>query len=327
MRLSLRLVAAAVLAAPLAAQAAAPAPANPAKAENPLVAARKALNEVGDMNYQARTLNDVINDIKEKTKVPVLLDNSVYNFGLDPNQPTVNVNLKQVKLKNGLEKVLAPYNLKFGLTKDGLYISTEDGLTTRQLRQRVSVDCDGTEFAAAIKELAAETGANIVVDPRLKDKAKAAVTLKLDDVPLETAVRLMAEVTDLRAVRSSNVLFVTLPEKAKDFRDDGPTNPAGPNPFFPGGVPVPGVIGGFGGFGGGAVFPINPPPVPVDPVAVPDTPVQEPAKVDPPKPPAKEPAKGDPAPPPPAQATPPAPGGATPPAAPQPPPPPPVEKK
>jgi hypothetical protein len=315
MRLSLRLVAVAVLAAaPLAAQAAAPAPANPAKAENPLVAARKALNEVGDMNYQGRSLNDVINDIKEKTKVPVILDNSVYNFGLDPNQPTVNVNLKQVKLKDGLAKVLAPYNLKFGLTKDGLYISTEDGVTTRQLRQRVSLDCDGTEFAAAIKELASETGANIVVDPRLKDKAKAAVTLKLDDVPLETAVRLMAEVSDLRAVRSSNVLFVTLPEKAKDFRDDGPTTPGQINPFFPN-VPVPGVIGGFGGFGG-AVFPVNPPPV-----AVPDMPAQDlPAKVEAPaKEPVKEPAKGDPAPP--AKAAPPAPGGATPPAPPQPPPP------
>src|SRR5436190_15508973 len=122
MRFSFRLVAVALLAVPLAAQAAAPAPANPAKAENPLVVARKALNEVGDMTYQARSLNDVINDLKEKTKVPVILDNSVYNFGLDPNQPTVNVTLKQVKLKDGLEKVLAPYNLRFGLTKDGLYI-------------------------------------------------------------------------------------------------------------------------------------------------------------------------------------------------------------
>ena len=119
-----------------------------------------------------------------------------------------------------------------------------------QLRQRVSVDCDGTAFAAAAKQLAADTGANVVVDPRLGDKANKAVTLKLDDVPLETAVRLLAEVADLRAVRMSNVLFVTTPEKAKALRKDGdaPTSPSPLNPFFPGGgVPVPGVIGGPAG--------------------------------------------------------------------------------
>ena len=72
-----------------------------------MAAARKALDEVGDMNYQARSLNDVISDLKDKAKVPVTIDNTVYNFGLDPNQPTVNVNLKQVKLRDGLNAVLA----------------------------------------------------------------------------------------------------------------------------------------------------------------------------------------------------------------------------
>lgn len=260
MRVTLRLLAVAVLAAPLAAQAA-PVPANPAKADNPMAAARKALDEVGDMNYQARTLNDVITDLKEKSKIAVVLDNSVYQFGLDPNQPTVNVNLKGVKLKDGLRKVLEPYNLKFALTQDGLYISSEEGVITRQLRQRVSVDCDGTEFAAAVKQLAADTGANLVVDPRFADKAKKAVTLKLDDVPLESAVRLLAEVADLRAVRTNNVLWVTTPEKAKDFRDDGPTSPSPLNPFFGGGgIAVPGVIGGFGGVALPAPVPDPAPP-------------------------------------------------------------------
>ncbi len=282
MRVTLRrLIAVAVFAAvPLATYAAAPAPATPAKADNPMAAVRKALDEVGDMNYQARTLNDVITDLKEKSKIPVILDNQVYNFGLDPNQPTVNVNLKQVKLKDGLKAALAPYNLKFGLTQDGLFISTEDGVITRQLRQRVSVDCDGTEFSAAVKQLATDTGVNVVVDPRLGDKAKKAVTLKLDDVPLETAVRLLAEVIDLRAVRSSNVLFITTLEKAKDFRDDGPTTPAGANPIFPGGgpVPLPGLIGPggvIGGIGGVQIVPAPAPPA-VETAPAPNPPAQAP---------------------------------------------------
>ena len=276
MRVTLRrLFAVAVFAASLAtgaplATAAAPTPANPAKGDNPMASARKALDEVGDMAYQARTLNDVINDLKEKTKVPVILDQAVFQFGLDPNQPVVNVNLKQVKLKDGLKAILAPYNLKFGLTSDGLFISTEDGVISRQLRQRVSVDCDGTAFAAAAKQLAIDTGANVVVDPRLGDKANKAVNLKLDDVPLETAVRLLAEVADLRAVRMNNVLFVTTHERAEKLRPDadGPTNTSPLNPVFPnGGPPLPGVIGGFGGVQL-VPAPANPPPA-VDPPAPP----------------------------------------------------------
>jgi type II secretory pathway component GspD/PulD (secretin) len=287
MRVTLRrLLAVAVLAAvPLAARAEAPTPPTPGKADT-LAAARKALDEAGDMNYQGRSLADVIDDLKAKTKVPVVIDAMVYNFGLDPSQPTVNVNLKGVKLRDGLTAVLSPYNLKFGLTRDGLFISTEEGVITRQLRQRVSLDCDGTEFAAAARQLAADTGANVVVDPRLGDRAKAAVTLKLDDVPLETAVRLLAEVADLRAVRMSNVLFVTTPEKAKGLREDadGPTQPAPANPFFPGGginpLPAPGVIGGFGGV---QILPAGPAAAgPDTPVQAPPVPPEKPAPANPP---------------------------------------------
>jgi hypothetical protein len=294
MRVTLhRLFAAALLATtPLLASTeaggAAPVPGAPNnKTENAMAAARKALDEVGDMNYQARSLTDVINDVKQKTKVPVVLDNQVFQFGLDPNQPVVTVNLKQVKLRDGLKAALAPYNLKFGLTAEGVYISTEEGVITRQLRQRVSVDCDGTTFARAARQLALDTGANVVVDPRLGKLADKPITLKLDDVPLETAIRLLAEVADLRAVRSSNVLFVTSHDKVKErgLTDDGPTNPSPLSPFFPavgGGFnPPPGVIGG-GIFVPGGIAPpvpaieVAPLPDPATPPAAPEKPAQAP---------------------------------------------------
>ena len=271
-----RLIPAVVLVLSPAAQGAAPVPSAPARAktENAMASARKALDEVGDMNYQARSLNDVIADIKQKTRVPVLLDNAVFQFGLDPNQPLVTVNLKQVKLRDGLKSALAPLNLKFGLTAEGVFISTEEGVIARQMRQRVSIDCDDTSFATAARQLAADTGANVVVDPRLGDRAKKAVTLKLDDVPLETAIRLLAEVADLRAVRMSNVLFVTGADKVKEkgLADEGPTPPGPGGPFFPGGVAQPAVIGGAaaGIFvpGGG----IAPPAVEAPPPAAEPTP-------------------------------------------------------
>jgi hypothetical protein len=306
MRVTLhRLFAAALLAttpfvATVGVRAAAPVPAAPkSKTENAMAAARKALDEVGDMNYQSRSLTDIINDVKQKTKVPVVLDNQVFQFGLDPNQPVVTVNLKQVKLRDGLKAALAPYNLKFGLTAEGVYISTEEGVITRQLRQRVSVDCDGTTFATAMKQLALDTGANVVVDPRLGKLADKPITLKLEDVPLETAIRLLSEVADLRAVRSSNVLFVTSHDKVKErgLTDDGPTNPSPLSPFFPmvgGGFnPPPGVIGG-GIFVPGGVAPpaVEAAPLPdpaTPPVAVPDKLAEKPAQAPPPPPVEKKP--------------------------------------
>ena len=245
-----RAFAVAVLVGSASSAFAAPVPVAPAKADDAMATARKVLDEVGDFSYQGRSLNDIIADLKERVKITILLDQTVMQFGLDPNMPTVTVNQKQVKLRDGLKAILAPYNLKFGLVKEGLYISTEEGLIARQLRQRVSVDCDGTPFAVAAKQLASDTGANLVIDPRLKEKANAAVTLKLEDVPLETAVRLLAEVADLRAVRMSNVLFVTTPERAEKLRPDadGPVQPAPANPFFGGGLnPPPIQAFGFGG--------------------------------------------------------------------------------
>jgi hypothetical protein len=278
-----------------AAPVAAPAPA-PAKTDTPMSLARKALDEVGDVNYQGRALQEVITDLKEKTKAPIILDTMLLQFGLDPSQATVNVNLRQIKLRDGLKNILAPYNLKFGLTAEGLFISTEDGVITRQLRQRVTLDCDGTAFGVAAKQLAADTGANVVVDPRLGEKANKGVNLKLDDVPLETAIRLLAEVADLHAVRMSNVLFVTTPERAEKLRPDadGPTTPSPINPLFP-----PGGAGALnlGGMGiGGVVFPGG--LVPANPCPVP--PANPPPANTAPPPPAANPAPANPVPPPPA---------------------------
>jgi hypothetical protein len=58
----------------------------------------------------------------------------------------------------------------------------------------------------------------LLVDPRVSKEAQSPVTLQLDDVPLETAVRLMAEVSGLKAVRMGNVLFVTNKANAAELR-------------------------------------------------------------------------------------------------------------
>ena len=189
--------------------------------------------------------------VKARTRVDVVLDQTtLMAAGIDPNSPTIAANARDVKLRDGYAAALAPLGLRLGTVGGTIVISTDDGLTAKQMRQRVSL-APGSA-GAVLADLAARTGANIVLDPRQKKQlGEAACDLTLSDVTLETAVRLAAEVSGFRAVRMGNVLFVTSNERAEKLRPDadGPTvtthpmpgnqsveNRVGPEPASPGGT-------------------------------------------------------------------------------------------
>ena len=84
-------------------------------------------------------------------------------------------------------------------------------------------------LAAALRQLGRETAANVVLDGRAEKEAETEVTLQLEDVPLETAVRLLSEMAGLKPVRVGNTLFVTRKELAAAMRNDpdfAPPTPA-----------------------------------------------------------------------------------------------------
>src|SRR2546423_9425791 len=112
---------------------------------------------------------------------------------IDPNGAVVNLKLKDAKIRTALRSALNPYNLSYAIIGDTVVITTEDMAVLRQMKQRVSVDYENVQLGTALKKLAKETGTSIVVDNRSTKEAEAAITLQLDDVPLETAVRLAAE--------------------------------------------------------------------------------------------------------------------------------------
>lgn len=217
---------------------AAPAP-NP---DRPAVRAKQALDQTADVVLEGKTLNELVGWFRGRTGLDVQLDPvAVAAAGLDPDAPAFTVKHRGTTYRQGLRAALAPHDLRAGLVGSTLVISSDDGLTARQMRQRTTLS--GGPLAKVLSDLAGETGANVVLDPRVRAKAaEAAVELSLDDVPLETAVRLAAEVAGYRAVRLGNVLFVTTDERADKLRPDadGPTPP-----LYPAG-PVPGLAGGAG---------------------------------------------------------------------------------
>src|SRR5438105_4858356 len=77
-----------------------------------------------------------------------------------------------------------------------------------------------TKEESPAQKLAKETATNLVIDPRMAKEAQATVSVELDEVPLESAVRLLAEMAGLKPVRLGNVLFVTSKTAAVSLRAD-----------------------------------------------------------------------------------------------------------
>jgi hypothetical protein len=70
---------------------------------------------------------------------------------------------------------------------------------------------------AALKELSEASGHNILLDKRLGPKAEVPVTLQMTNAPLDTVVRLLADMSDLDTVFLDNVIYVTTKENAAEW--------------------------------------------------------------------------------------------------------------
>jgi hypothetical protein len=278
----------ACLVAPAFVSAAPAAPEKDDKIVNPLEKLRKDLDKTITIKIEKQPLSLAIDMLREKTRVNFVLDSLTIQqqLGFSPDQPPapVDVDFKDVKVRNVLRAILAPYGLSYAAISDTVVITTEDMAMLRQLRQRVNVDLSKVEFTSALKQLARDTATNLILDARAEKDASAKVSLQLEDVPLETAVRLLAEMAGLKPVRVGNVLFVTKKETANELRGDPdlvqPIQPGQPNP--------PGVFPPIG------VAP-NPPPVIIgpQPTAPSVAPIVDPDKPADPKPPDDKP-KADP---------------------------------
>lgn len=260
-------------------------------ADSPAEKVRKDLEKPVTVDLAEQPLNLAMNQLRETTKVNIVVDRNTLNqMGIDPDSLPVTENLKDVKLRTALRQILAKHNLSFAVVGDSVLVSTDDMCMHRQMRQRVQVDFEKAELATALRKLAKETGTNVLIDPKVVKEAATPVTMQLDDVPYEMAVKLMTEMAGLKAIRLGNVLFVCSKEKAAEMRQDPDfaPNPNGPNGPFPPGIEFPGgprFFPGGAGIGGGVqILPgVVPAPngipapnaVPIDP-AVP-APAQPPA--------------------------------------------------
>jgi hypothetical protein len=225
----------------------------PAKDLTPAETARKALDQKVTLDFVGQSLQEVIDHLREKTKVNFVLENPAFGMmpgpggfpggGLPggpplPGGPAGQLHLKITdgKLRQAVRSLLNQfhqYRLTYVILADRVAILPESQATARQLQQRVTLDLNRTPLRDALRQLQRETGANLIIDPAVSKQAQAAVTLQLDDTTLETGVRLATELAGLKAVPIGNVLFVTTEEKADKLRREGTSrNPSGPGGIY-----------------------------------------------------------------------------------------------
>lgn len=201
------------------------APADPkTDAPTPFEKVRKDLNRFITIKIDKQPLSAAIDALREKSKINIVLDSLTIQqqLGFTPDQPPtpVDVDFKDVPVRSVLREVLDPYGLTFIVIGDAVIVTTDEMAMMRQLRQRVNVDMDKVELATALRRMARDAGVNVILDSRIEKDALAKVSLQLEDVPLDTAVRLLAEMANLKPVRVGNVLFVTSKENANEMRND-----------------------------------------------------------------------------------------------------------
>ncbi len=219
-------------------------PAKPTPAE----AARKALAQKVTLDFAGNSLEEILNQLRERTKVNFILETNADMMpppgGGLPGQ--IVFKTTGIPLRKALQSFLRPYQLTYVVLADGVLIAPEQHAVRRQLAQRVDLDLRSTPLHTALKRLARETGASIVTDPAVPWDSIERITLELQDVSLETAVRLLAEIAGFKSVRLGEVLFVTTEAKGakllKENAQDRRPEDRRPHPFF--GLPGGGLPGG-----------------------------------------------------------------------------------
>ena len=206
-------------------------------------AIRKALDEPISLEVGDQPLLAVLAQLSDLGKVPIILYRNAFQMmGMEVTEASVTLRAKEMKLKTAIRTVAGQHGLSFAVVGDHVLVSSEDVVCQRQLRQRVSIDFNEVPFTKALADLSRSTATNLVVDPRVSKKvAQTTVSLKLDDVPLETVVRILTEMAGLKPARMGNVLFVTSEDRADRLKDeDRPGVPGDfPRVVMPG-MPAPG---------------------------------------------------------------------------------------
>jgi hypothetical protein len=231
-------------------------------------------------DIEGRPLTDALQGIAEQANMSVVVDARA----ADKAKTAVTASFVNLPLDTAVRILADMAGLKSALNDNNvIYVSTEE----RNVAARASGESAGAVLTASgrllnpaqsalfaavqtasfdkrplqevLQELLKPTDMKLVVDAvRVGDKAKTAVTANLEGSTTEAAIRLLADMADLRPVIYDNVVYLTTKENANGFikanKSDGTIVPSaglgGIAGINGGALGALGLGGGFGGLGG-----------------------------------------------------------------------------
>ncbi len=203
-----------------------------------LVRARqlKMLDEVVDLrDFQApMTLKEALGLLQDKLNskykdedvLPILVDAEAFKDDNTPDIYETQVRCppfpRRMTVATTLRVILSQVptrNATFRLRNGFVEITTlKEAHPKQALRQKVSASFDKRPLGTALEELSALTGLSVIVDPRLGDKLKEPVTAAFNnDVTLETALRLLADMTGAKLLITDDTPYLTSAANAETF--------------------------------------------------------------------------------------------------------------
>jgi hypothetical protein len=151
----------------------------------------------------------------------------VHKFEIASPNPVPEMN---ARLETVLKKVLGRVSprVTFVIRDDHIEVTTREairrefypGRTEEVLPPLVYTTFEGKPLAEALKELSQGSGLTVLLDGRAAKEARTPVTADLMNVPLDTAVRLLADMAGLKVVPVDAVLYVTTAENACALREE-----------------------------------------------------------------------------------------------------------
>lgn len=206
-------------------------------------------------------LRELAEELKQRGKeITIIVDEEAYREE-SPDAPPVldqQITFRQLPEKSGAGVVLRqalkqlPTKSAFVIRAGKVVILPEARTEKKYLyNQTFFADFNDRPLTQALDELSELTGISIVVDGRAKEKLQLPVTARFrDDVAVQDAVRMLADMADLKPVYLVTGLYITTPARAKEMEKElkeiyePKAAPAGRSGFPFGG-------GGFGPGGGG----------------------------------------------------------------------------
>jgi type II secretory pathway component GspD/PulD (secretin) len=175
---------------------------------------------------QQSALRDVLDFLSDKFGTTFIVDTQAFEaagVGGGRNVEDTQVNLPKmpgVTLATVLRFLVGQIDGAYLIRRDYIEITTRnrqvveafgpsEGASPDNLTPAVNVVFSNRPLENALADLAAQTGKNVVLDPRVQDKEKLVVSARLLNTPIDSAVLVVADMVGLQPVTIGNVFYIT----------------------------------------------------------------------------------------------------------------------